>query len=54
MSGRTLFGAEEITLTQHILLGLEKTVVMAKIPEPGTCVEYRCEDVRFGDQSLGH
>lgn len=48
--GHFLFRAEEIILTQHILLGLEKTAVMTKIPEPGTCVGCICEAVKFGDQ----
>ena len=53
-TGHLLFEAEEILATQHILLGVEKTVVMAKIPDPGTSTVCRCEAVKFRDRGLGH
>lgn len=40
-------------LTQHILLGLEKTVVMAKSSEPGICGRCRCEARKFRGWGLG-
>lgn len=52
--GHFSFGAEEIVLTQHILLGLEKVVVRAKIAEPGICVGCRGDPVKSGDHSMGH